>query len=234
MMSTKRTFKITIDFAMTIILPFLMAYEMVGEVAHEWIGSAMFLLFILHHVLNYRWHKSLTKGSYSSVRILGTGVNLLLFFFMVFLMLSGIILSKHTFAFLSIDGGSSFARKLHLFASYWGFALMSVHIGLHGVMFIGMIKKAAHISEESTIRTAILRTSTVLISAYGVYAIVKRQYADYMFLKSRFVFFDFDEPLFFFIVDYFSIMGLFAFSGYYLSKILIENSNKKLNKNNLK
>lgn len=41
-----------------------------------------------------------------------------------------------------------------------------------------------------------------------------------MFLKVPFVFFNFDEPRIYFMVDYITIMLLFAFAGYYLLKLL--------------
>ena len=47
-----------------------------------------------------------------------------------------------------------------------------------------------------------------------------RQFADYMFLKVPFVFFNFDEPRIYFMVDYITIMLLSAFAGYYLLKVL--------------
>ena len=40
------------DSGMTLALLLLMSYQLVGEKAHEWIGMAMFLLVIGHHVLN--------------------------------------------------------------------------------------------------------------------------------------------------------------------------------------
>lgn len=43
------------DSEMTLALLLLMSYQLVGEKAHEWIGMAMFLLVIGHHVLNRRW-----------------------------------------------------------------------------------------------------------------------------------------------------------------------------------
>ena len=54
-MSKKNIAKIGIDIVLTVLLPLLMAYTLVGEVAHEWLGLAMLLLFIAHHVLNIRW-----------------------------------------------------------------------------------------------------------------------------------------------------------------------------------
>lgn len=46
-------------------------------------------------------------------------------------MVSGVLLSQHVFVFLSVSGYTSFARTLHLLGTYWGFALMSLHLGLH-------------------------------------------------------------------------------------------------------
>ena len=37
-MPTKRKIQILVDFTMTILLPPLMAYSLVGEKAHEWLG----------------------------------------------------------------------------------------------------------------------------------------------------------------------------------------------------
>ena len=49
--------------------------------------------------------------------------------------------------------------------------------------------------------------------AYGAWAFVNRQLGEYMFLKSQFVFFDFEEPIIYFLMDYIAIMILFAGLG---------------------
>lgn len=41
-----------------------------------------------------------------------------------------------------------------------------------------------------------------------------------MFLKNEFVFFDFDEPLVLFFLDYLAVMGLFVFLGHYFAEFL--------------
>ena len=55
-MKPKAALKIAVDIAMTLGLLFLMGYQFWGDVAHEWIGAGMFLLFILHHILNGIWY----------------------------------------------------------------------------------------------------------------------------------------------------------------------------------
>ena len=115
---------------MIILLPLLMAYSLIGETAHEWLGLLMFLLFILHHSMNSAWLRMLFKGRYTPLRIYITGINFLLLIVMFLQPISGFLLSKHIFHFSGF-GGISFARTVHLLLAYWGFILMSIHVGNH-------------------------------------------------------------------------------------------------------
>lgn len=125
----KKRVKLCVDIFMIIMLPVLMAYKMVGETVHEWCGIGMFLLFLIHHILNGGWHRTLAKGKYTPGRVLITFANMLLLLNMLFLMWSGMVLSQHAFTFLPFRGIQSFARLVHLSASYWGFIWMAIHTG---------------------------------------------------------------------------------------------------------
>ncbi len=219
-MTTKRKIQIMVDLCMILLLPLLMAYNLIGEVAHEYFGIAMVLLFLCHHLLNRHWYKSLAKGKYSKTRVLSIAVNFLLLIIMAALAMSGIAASKHLFTFLPIKGGQNMARTIHLLSSYWGFVLMSFHTGLHGEMLLKMAKKAFHVPSLPRYGAAFIRMTVLCISVYGVYAFIHRQLEEYMLLETQYVFFDFSEPLFFFIMDYIAIMLMSAFGGYYLLTIL--------------
>ena len=151
-MNQKTICKIVIDVLMTILMLGLMAYLLIGEAAHEWMGIAIFVLFIAHHGLNLHWHKNLFKGRYTPLRILQTVLDVLLLVFMVGSMISGIMMSQ-VFSFLQITHGMAYARIVHMLTSYWGFALTGMHAGLHWSMVMGMMKKAMHIKKTSHVRT---------------------------------------------------------------------------------
>lgn len=95
--SWKRRLRPVIDIAMTVSMPVLMAYELAGAAFHEYLGIAVFLLFVFHHALNFGWLKGIAKGRYPVTRIINLAVNLLLLVIMFLLPVSGIILSKHAF-----------------------------------------------------------------------------------------------------------------------------------------
>ena len=144
----KSKVKPVVDIFMTVLLLFLMGYQFWGETAHEWAGTLMLLLFIAHHILNAGWYKNILRGRYTPVRIIMTVINLALLVTMLCLMGSGIMMSRHVFSFLSVSSGMGTARLVHMAACYWGFVLMSLHLGLHWGMILGMIRRAGNRGKE--------------------------------------------------------------------------------------
>lgn len=209
--------KISIDAAMTLALLLLMAYGLVGEAAHEWIGMGMFALSVVHHVLNRRWIQAVPRGRYTPLRIVQTALAGLIFLCMVGSMISGIVLSRHVFAFLPRHGGYELAGKLHILCAYWGFVLMSLHLGMHWNMVLTMMRK--HLTPFKP-HTWCLRLLAYLWAAYGAVAFVRRDVWRYLLLKSHFVFFDYTEPLVRFLLDYLAVMSLFVLAGYWLARAL--------------
>ena len=121
----------TIDILMVVLLPPLMAYSLIGENIHEVLGICMFALFIAHHVINRKWWSGIFMGKYNAVRILNTVVNLFLAVFMILQPVSGILMSKYVLKEVTISGASSVLRTIHMTLAYWGFIMMSFHLGLH-------------------------------------------------------------------------------------------------------
>ena len=220
----KKKLRIVIDIGMVLLLPLLMAYSLVGEAAHEYLGIGMFLLFIAHHILNIAWWKHIFRGKYTPLRIFGAAVNLALAVIMLALPISGMILSRHVFRFLLL-GEAAAARTVHLLASYWGLVLMSVHAGMHGNVMMGMIRKNTNPRQPSKIKIWSLRFIAVLLSICGVQAFVKNEIGSYLFLRTQFVFVDFSQPVVLVLLDYLAIIALFAMVGYCISKVI--NKNKR-------
>ena len=215
-MKQKTILKIVVDIGMTVMSLLLMTYELIGEAAHEWFGIGMFALFIIHHILNRKWSRSVFKGKYTLLRIWQTVLVIGILITMAGSMYGGVILSKHALSFLPIEGGRAFAREIHVVSAYCGFVLMSLHLGLHWSMMMGMAKRL--VKEIPTAGKWVLRGIAALIAGYGVYAFIRREIGHYMFLQNQYVFFDFEEPLIFFLADYIAVMALFVWVSHYFSK----------------
>lgn len=214
----KGRIKIAVDVLMTAALLFLMGYQFWGEMAHEWAGAGMLVLFLAHHVLNGNWHKNLFHGKYTPLRIFLTFIDVLTLLAMLVQMYSGIVLSRYVFAFLPFDSGLALARRLHILGAYWGFLLLGLHLGLHWNMVLGAVKKKM---PASLYRFRYICSGMgALVALYGAYVFVKRNFFTYMILESQFVFLDFEEPPILFYLDYLALMGTCIFISHYVGKIL--------------
>ena len=58
---TSSMVKRIVDAVMSVLLLVLMAYQVTGEAAHEWIGMCMTVLVIIHQILNRKWYSALLK-----------------------------------------------------------------------------------------------------------------------------------------------------------------------------
>ena len=222
-----------IDILMTILLLLSMSYELIGpaisetlekfssisfdgyeygSLIHEILGISLIILFLVHLWLNRWWIRTLFKGRYNLTRVIMTLANIFLILDVILLTFSGLIMSR-IFELPFSEGLMSFARTAHISASFWGYVIMSFHIGLNWHIFSAMMFKRWKPG-------GVLHVVAFVIMACGGYAFVRRNIWDYMMLNSQFVFFDFDEPFMYFIGDYIAVMILFACLGHYVILLL--------------
>ena len=105
-----------VDAAMTVLLLFLMAYQVTGEMAHEWIGMGMTALVIIHQILNRKWYKSLFRpsgaGKFSLYRTVTTVLNILLLLSFALTAFCGMSMSGYAVPFLYGMAPVSFVRRM--------------------------------------------------------------------------------------------------------------------------
>lgn len=216
--NTKKSVKIAVDICMSLILLFVMAYQVTGDKYHEVLGAGMLILFIVHNILNIKWYSHLFKGKYSAVRVLRVIVNLSTLVAIVLTGYSGIVMSEHVFSFLNITSGLMMARMLHLSCSYLAFVLMGIHLGLHWNMIAGRL----NIRKKATVWT--VRIIAAVIAIYGAYLFGSSRIYTYMFMQTHFAMFDYSKTAIQVIADNLIMMAAFVYIGYYLNKALLKKS----------
>lgn len=211
-MKPTKTIKMTIDVIMSVVLLFLMAFQVTGDENHEWIGAGMLVLFLIHNVLNIGWYKAFFKGKYSVIRILRTIVNVMVLVAILLAGYSGIVMSRYVFDFLPVSGGMATARKLHLSGSYWAFVLMGVHLGMHWSMIAGKIKG----NKRALLWT--LRLMAVATAVLGAGYFARAEIFRNMFLLNQFAILDYETPGIFIILQNMTMMSTWVFVGHYFTK----------------
>lgn len=188
---------------MIILVLLQMAYHIIGDSLHRWLGIMLFVLMILHNILERKWYLGLFKGKYTPMRFFRTVINILLLASFLCVAVSAVFLSS-TLSSLFHLKATMLGRRMHMVFTTWSFVLMSAHVGLHWNITIGAIRKWIK-------RTQYLyQVSLLLVSAYGLYAFISRNLLQRMFLLSEYAFFDYEEPVILLIIDYVTILCLFS------------------------
>ena len=207
---------------MIILMPIQMAYHLIGDSLHGWIGMILFVLIILHNVIDRRWYSGLCKGKYTPARFFHTTVNLLLLASSVGLAASAVFLSTSLSTFFHLKA-AMIGRRMHMVFTIWSFVLMSVHVGLHWNMVICAVKKRMRTPKH--LYQAAARIAVLLVAVYGLYAFIARKLPQRMFLLNEYVFFDYGEFILFCIIDYVSVLCLFACFAYYINYFFTRSRN---------
>ena len=224
---TKRVIKNCIDLSMFVIFLLLMEYHLLPGNLHEWLGLTLFVLFIAHNALNYKWYAVLFKGKYTGIRVIQTAINILLLVAMMICMISSVMISGSVFAWINI-GGAMTGRTVHLMTTAWVFVLMSIHLGLHWSVFLGMVKRMKASPTVGMIVRWFLRIVVLGIAVYGMVVFVQRHFYEELFLLTEFKLFDYDTPPFLYLLQTLCVSVLFVSVTYYMRKVsvLIKKSRK--------
>ena len=169
--------KISVDALMLALFLYLMSYRVTRALGlHAIFGAALFGLFVLHHVLNWRFYRSMFRGKYGFRRVLLVVSDLLLTVAMLFMAASSLGMSGAV-----VDLGitmTQIARDMHVVSTAWGYVLMALHLGFHlHPLLVKAEKKAKGTVMEYPVYV-LLAAGTV----FGVFAFVKSELWQDMFL----------------------------------------------------
>lgn len=195
-----------IDVCMSVLLLFLMAYQVTGEVLHEWIGIGMTVLVIFHQILNRKWYGALFKGKYRTYRILTTAVNILLLLSFLLTAFCGMSMSGHAVPFLYGMAPVSFARRMHLSMSHWSFVLMGMHLGLH------IPAMTAKMKLEGIAKT-LVSTVFCCIAIIGLGLFIRNGMIDYLLFRVPFAFLDYEKAGALVLLENLMMLLFWAFIG---------------------
>ena len=220
-MKAKQIVKILVDAAMFALFLPLMQRHLLPGTAHEWLGIALGVLFLLHNALNYRWYAALPKGRYDALRIAHTAVNFLLCLAMLGCLVSGALVSDSVFP---MTGGQAyeFGRIVHLVATAWAFVLMALHLGLHWAQFAGLGRRAKLNESAKTVVRWVCRAAVLAVCAYGLYILIERNFWEELFYLIDYTKnYDYSKNSAVYLLETAAMAAMFAAIAYYCKKLLL-------------
>ena len=214
--------KIIIDILMYLLFIILMGHHITENLIHEILGTSLFVLLIIHNILNYKYYKNVFKGKYNLKRTVVLIIDLLLLISMIGMIISAVNISRDVFSFLNIPT-KIWGRKLHMLSTSWGFFLMSIHVGIHLNVLMNKLNKKM---KDNTFEYAYYLV-LVLLVIYGIYSFIRLNLISDMFLQNAFKYYDYNESP---IVFYLHVIASSLFIGlmiYFLNHIKIKKKEGK-------
>jgi Domain of unknown function (DUF4405) len=206
--------RLTLDFIAVGMLLAALAYWWLDNRTHELIGTAMFLLVIVHNVFNRWWYGTIRKGRRAPRGLMTTVLNLSLLAVMLTLLITSLMISRDVFGFMSLDGSFT-VRDIHKLASYWALVIISIHLGLHWSMVMSAVRGALGVAKGNSGRTLVLRMIAVAVAAYGMHSSFEMTIGSKLVLQPTLDMWDFEASTLGFFAHYASIVGLYVVLAHY-------------------
>lgn len=167
--------KIFLDIIMTLSIILLMKLNVTGIQLHELLGIIIFALFTIHKLLNFKFMKAIGKNIFNrkltiKVRVIFI-LDLALLLFMIASALTGILISKCLFTWLTVKNVEG-VTLLHKFSAWWLLILISIHIGFHLDRMVKFFKKKYKFLESKLIKYIVLMMY-ILIAILGILSLSK-------------------------------------------------------------
>ena len=211
--------RLVLDFVAVGLLLTALAYNWMGNLVHEIVGSAMFVLLIGHNLFNRRWYGTLAGGRPEPCTLLTKGVNLSLLVSMLALLATSVIISEAVFSFLPVTSTVG-ARQIHTMVGYLALLIASIHLGMHWAMIVGIVRTLAGASENQ-LQTLVLRGMAITIAAFGVQGLIAINVSSKLLTQFRLEFWDFQTATATFFWHHITIIGLGAVVGHYGRLLLL-------------
>lgn len=153
------------DFILALIFVLMFRYSAISPAFHEIGGLALFVLTIVHLLINRAWIKSFVQNfSHKPGKVrLQMIVDVLFFIAFVVIIITGVMMSRILPFKLNIQSG--FANSAHTIASYAALALLGIHVGLNWNWI--RAKVSAHLPLSAGLKKVLAYVALALIVVLG-------------------------------------------------------------------
>lgn len=179
-MKNKNYLKLLIDMVMSLTFVLLFNKMVLGGLLfHEIAGIGIALGVLVHIALNFQWVKKVSLRLFDrklprKIR-LGYLLNILLLISMLFIIVSGLCISKIVFPNLRM-GNEMWFKVSHISISYLTLILIGIHIGLHWKWVICNFKKLFNI-KSFKVTGIIAKLAMAILLLFGSYQMVTTNFA---------------------------------------------------------
>lgn len=168
--------KIVLDIIMIVIMLLLMNLTTTGINIHEILGVIIFILFIIHKVLNFKWIKATSKNIFNKEIKIKTKImyltDLILLLLIFINVITGILISQCVLTDITVTN-ITLVTNIHKIISYVSLAVIVIHMAFHLDSIILKIKKILKKTSAFSIIDVIIKTAYTMVAVTIMYILIK-------------------------------------------------------------
>lgn len=211
--------RLILDFGSLALVVVCLAYWWLGNLSHELFGTALFALVVVHNVFNRRWYANAPRNLGDGSRLVNAVTIACLAVAMAVMLVTSALISRDLFPFLSLDGAFA-VREIHMFAAYWLLMILALHLGTRWSVVMNVFRGVFGIERPNVFRSAALRLLTFAAGAWGVHSTIEMGFGSKLMLTYTLDMWDFNESALGFLLNYGSIVCLYAAVAHYAMSML--------------
>jgi hypothetical protein len=211
--------RLALDGLAVSLLMIALAYWWLDNTVHEMVGTALFLLLILHNGFNRRWYGTIPRAVRAPRSLFNVGITFALALTMIALLVTSVMVSKALSSVMPAIGGLT-VRQIHILAAYWALVIVAIHLGLRWPMLMGVARNLFGIRAASPARTIALRLMTAAIAIHGVWSSMQLGLGTKLSMQMSLDWWNFEESVAGFFIHCIAVAGLFIAVTYYAMKLL--------------
>lgn len=213
-MSSVFRLRLVLDFVAVGLIVACLAYWWLDNLSHELLGTALFLLVIIHNVFNRRWYGAVAKRKFDAVRVVNVATIVALATTMLIMLVTSFLISRDLFPFTALDGAFA-VREIHMFAAYWVLLIIAIHLGTRWTVVMNIVRGMFGVTTSSLVRTIALRSAAAVIAIWGIRSFFEMAFGSKLMLTYTLDMWDFSTSTIGFFLNYGSIVGLVAAVTHY-------------------
>ena len=208
----------------TMLLLFLltMSFYFLPKMLHEVLGILWFLAVIWHLYLNRNWLFSISKGKWTTIRVISVAINLLLMVSMVVVMITGVFISNHLFkGWVGMELARNITvHQLHVSLPFLMMILTGIHLGLHIKGLWQRLLNWLSIDKNSARVRIVAYVSSIILVILGIYGSFLHRVGDRLLMKHIFATKATELNFALFFIILIGIFGMYVVVGYGVDRVL--------------
>ncbi|TGR18842.1 DUF4405 domain-containing protein [Mesorhizobium sp. M00.F.Ca.ET.149.01.1.1] len=169
MLTTRVAHRLLIPVGMAALLLLSLAYWWLDNIPHEIFGTAVFVLIAWHIAMNRLWFRNVFRGRYDGRRVFTVLLHLFLIVNMAVLLTTSIVISRSVVAFLPLPN-ITYLREIHWFSAYWVMIVVGIHLGIHWIRVLALLRSMLGLSRRSLLRAWTLRAAALACAGFGMWS----------------------------------------------------------------